>query len=115
MVEDTAMKTIGAFKLRNNGGFVCAGRVQYINADGGISLFDRWDRIAIGQEEMMTPGDRDVADSSIMQMYIAIVLGDDRTGGTYFLYDSKSKQYAKYYVAGTTLSSTVHFDGIKSS
>jgi hypothetical protein len=112
-VEDTAMITIGAFKLRNNGGFVCAGKVQYINDAGGITLSDRWDRIPIGQDEMMFPRDRDVADGSIMQMYIDIVWGDDRTGGTYFLYDSNSKKYAEYDITGTTLNSTVHFDGIK--
>jgi hypothetical protein len=112
---EKVMQTIGAFKLRNNGGFVCAGKVQYIDSNGGVQLSDRWSWIPLGQSEMMNPSEKSVANGSIIQMYIDIQAGNDRTGGTYFLYDSSSAQYAEYDITGTTLNSDVHFDGIKSS
>jgi hypothetical protein len=108
------MQTIGGFKLRNNGGFVCAGKVQYIDPNGGTNHTDRWHWIALGQEEDMNPGEKGVPPGSFSQMYIDIEAGNDRTGGTYFIYDPTSPLYAEYDITGTTLNSDVHFDGIKS-
>jgi hypothetical protein len=107
------MQSIGGFKLRNNGGFVCAGKVQYIDGDGNPKTSDRWHNIALGQDEMMWPKEKGVPDGSVMRMYIDITLGDDRTGTPYFLYDSKLTNYADYDITGTTLNSEVHFDGVK--
>lgn len=110
------MDTIGAFKLRNNGGFVCAGKIQYIDENsGGTEHTDRWHWIAIGQGEMMNPADRGIAADTLIQMYIDIQAGNDRTGGRYFKYDPASPLYAEYDITGTTLNSEVHFDGIKSN
>ena len=106
------MQTIGSFNLANNGGFVCAGKVMYIDPNGGTATSDRWGWIPIGQNENMNPSDQSVPDGSLVQMYIDIQAGNDRTGGTYFMYDSKSKACAKYDIRGTTYNSSVHFDGI---
>ena len=112
------METIGGFKLRNNGGFVCAGRVKYLNLDDGSSgVSDRWHYINLGQSEMMMGkdlADKGVPAHALIQMYIDIVAGNDRTGGTYFVWDQSSNAYAEYDITGTTLNSDVHFDGIKS-
>jgi hypothetical protein len=107
------MESIGGFKLRNNGGFVCAGKVQYIDGNGNTHTSDRWGFIPIGQSEKMNPADKKVPDGAVMRMYIDIEAGDDRTGAPYFLYDSKLTNYAEYDITGTTLNSDVHFDGIK--
>ena len=40
--------------------------------------------IPLGQNETMQPGDKGVASGSLVQMYIDIVAGNDRTGGTHF-------------------------------
>ena len=107
------MQTIGAFKLRNNGGFVCAGKIQYIDGNGQVQVTGPYHSIAIGQGEMMNPADKGIPSGTLIQMYIDIHLGNDRTGGTYFLYESSSAQYAEYDITGTTFDSSVHFDGIK--
>ena len=107
------MESIGGFKLRNNGGFVCAGKVEYIDQNGNPKTSDRWGFIPIGQSEMMWPKDKQVPDGVVMRMYIDIEAGDDRTGTPYFLYDSNLKNYAEYDITGTTLNSDVHFDGVK--
>jgi hypothetical protein len=110
------MDSVGGFKLRNNGGFVCAGKMQYIDlaGSGGTSVSDRWGFIPLGQEEMMMdPGDKGVPAGAAIMMYIDIEAGDDRTGGQYFLWDPNSTSYAEYDITGTTLDSSVHFDGIK--
>ena len=111
------MQSIGGFKLRNNGGFVCAGKIQYMDlaGSGGVGVSDRWGWIPLGQEEMMMdPGDKGVPAGAAIMMYIDIAAGNDRTGGPYFLWDPASNQYAEYDITGTTLQSNVHFDGIKS-
>jgi hypothetical protein len=107
------MESVGGFKLRNNGGFVCAGQVEYIDTNGNPQKSDRWGFINLGDSEVMRPNEKGVPDGAIMQMYIDIRAGNDRTGGTYFIYDSKLSNYAEYDISGTTLNSDVHFDGIK--
>ena len=111
------MDAIGGFKLRNNGGFVCAGKVKYIDLEhGGEGVSDRWHYINLGQSEMMMGKDlpdKGVPAHCLIQMYIDIVAGNDRTGGTYFQFDPSSTVYAEYDITGTTFNSDVHFDGIK--
>ncbi|RYF09263.1 MAG: hypothetical protein EOO77_24230 [Oxalobacteraceae bacterium] len=109
------MQTIGAFKLRNNGGFVCAPLAIWIDESGGTQKTGNGGHIALGQGEMFNPGDHGVTPQSLVQLGIWIAAGDDRTGGTYFLYDPSSKQYAEYDITGTTYNSNVHFDGVKSN
>jgi hypothetical protein len=109
------MQTIGAFKLRNNGGFVCAPAAKYIDADGNFQQSSNGGNIALGQGEMFSPGDHGVPDGCVMQMYIWIEAGSDRTGQPFFVYDSSSNMYAEYDITGTTLQSDVHFDGVKSN
>lgn len=106
------MQTIGSFNLANNGGFVCAGKVSFIDPTGGTGTTGRWDMIPLGQNETMKPSDQGVASGSLVQMYIDIAGGNDRTGGTYFMYDPSSSACANYSITGTTLNSSVHFGGI---
>ena len=105
-------QSIGAFHLANDGGFVCAGKCQFIDNDGGTGVSDRWSMIPLGQSETMNPADRDMQDGYMLQMYVDIEAGNDRTGGAYFLFDPTSKLTAKYRITGTTLNSTMHFDGV---
>jgi len=109
------MQTIGALKLRNNGGFVCAPAANWIDGDGNIQKTDNGGHIALGQGEMFNPGDHGVTNQSPVELYIWIEAGNDRTGGTYFMYDSSSSEYAEYDITGTTLDSDVHFDGVKAN
>ena len=109
------MQTIGAFKLRNNGGFVCAPAANYIDPNGGTGKSSNGGNIALGQGEMFYPNGHGVSDGSMIEMYIWIEAGNDRTGGTFFQYDSSSQAYAEYDITGTTLDSDVHFDGIKTN
>ena len=106
------MQTIGSFNLANNGGFVCAGKVSFIDPNGGTGTSDRWAMIPLGQNETMKPADRGVPGGALVQTYIDIVAGNDRTGGTYFLYDPSSPLCANYSITGTTLNSAVHFGGV---
>jgi len=106
------MQTIGSFNLANNGGFVCAGKVMFIDGSGNSGVSGRWDMIPLGKNETMNPVDQGVANGSLVQMYIDIAGGNDRTGGTYFLYDSNSNKCANYSITGTTLNSNVSFGGI---
>ena len=107
------MLTIGGFKLRNNGGFVCAGKVQYIDGNGDVHEFGEYHSIAIGKGETLNPADKGIVSGALIQIYIDVKAGDHRTGGKYFLYDSSSTQYAEYDITGSTHKSHVHFDGIK--
>lgn len=112
------MQSINGFNLRNNGGFVCAGKVNYIDTagGGGTGTSDRWDMIPLGQQEMMQDlADKGVPAGALIEMYIDIEAGNDRTGGQWFQWDPSSTEYAEYDITGTTLESTVHFDGIKSA
>lgn len=108
------MQAIGAFYLRNNGGFVCAPAANYIDADGNFSTTSNGGHIALGQGVKFSPGDHGVPDGCPIQLYIWIEAGHDRTGAPFFLYDASSNLYAEYDITGTTLQSTVHFDGVKS-
>jgi hypothetical protein len=111
---EKTMDTIGSFKLTNNGGFVCAGKVQYIDPNGFPKRSDRWHYINVTESETMNPSEKGVPSGSLIEMYIDIVAGNDRTGGTYFIYDPSSNRRAEYSITGTTLNSHVHFDGIRS-
>ena len=106
------MQAIGCFVLANNGGFVCQGKVQYIDNDGNMNLTDGYGNMPIGQRETMNPGDKGVPDGAPMRMYIDIVAGDDRTGSPWWLFSASSNQCANYDITGTTLNSSVHFNGI---
>ncbi len=106
------MDSIGFLSLKNNGGFVCAGALKYITQNGDESTTERWHYINLGESETMTPSEKGVAAGSLIQMKIIIAAGDNRTGGTWFLYDPNSNHMANYSITGTTLHSTVHFDGI---
>ena len=107
------MDTIGNFLFRNNGGFVAQGYIMYIDPNGNTGTTDGYGNIPIGQQEWCNPGDKGVPDGSFVQLAIDIVLGNNRTTGTYYLYSSTSNQYAEYDITGTTFNSSVHFDGIK--
>lgn len=110
------MDTIGGFRLTNKGGFVCAGKVQYIDDHGSTKRTARWHWISLGQSEDMMGDDlaqKGVPAGALIQMYIEIQAGDDRTGGRYFRWDQSSTACAEYSITGTTLNSSVHFDGIK--
>lgn len=107
------MQTIGSFQLINNGGFVCAGKVMFIDTDNGTNgTTDRWDWITNPNSETMYPKDKDIKQNWFIQMYIDIMAGSDRTGGQFFLYDPNSKACAIYRITGTTLNSSVHFEGV---
>ncbi|AFE06808.1 hypothetical protein COCOR_06208 [Corallococcus coralloides DSM 2259] len=106
------MQTIGCFNLTNEGGFVCAGEISYIDSNGNSGKTDRYGYINLGQSELMLPSDKGVQADWIIQLYIDINGGNDRTGGTHFLYDPNSTACAHYRITGTTLNSEVHFDGI---
>ncbi len=106
------MDSIGFLSLKNNGGFVCAGALMYINDNGDEPTTERWHYINLGESEIMIPNDRGLAAGTVIQMKIIIVAGDNRTGGKWFIYDPVSTQMANYSITGTTLHSTVHFDGI---
>lgn len=108
------MQTIGQFNLANNGGFACAGKVMFIDPNGNTGTSERWEMIPLGQNETMKPKDQGVPNGALVQMYIDIAAGNDRTGGTYFLYDANSPACANYSITGTTLNSSVHFGGITS-
>lgn len=108
------MDRISAFKLKNEGGFVCAGEIQYIDpSDGSTQRTTQWSPLNITEDEMMNPADRQLSSGTLVQMYIRIIWGDDRTGGTYFIYDPSSPKYADYWIDGTTLNSSVHYEGLK--
>jgi len=109
------MQKIGAFYLRNNGGFVCAPAANYIDENGNFNTSSNGGHIALGQGVMFSPADHGVPDGSTMQLYIWIEAGSDRTGAPFFEYDSTSNLYAEYDITGTTLKSDVHFDGVKSN
>lgn len=107
------MQTIGSFQLINNGGFVCAGKVMYIDTDNGSQgTTSRWGNITNPNSETMYPKDQGVGSGWMVQMYIDIVAGNDRTGGTYFNYDPNSSACAIYRITGTTLNSNVNFEGV---
>jgi hypothetical protein len=107
------MDVIGGFKLTNKGGFVCAGKVQYIDSGGYPKLTDRWHWIGQDSEVMVDLGQKGVPEGSIIQLYIEIRAGDNRTGGRYFRWDPSSRSIAEYRITGTTLNSAVHFEGIR--
>ncbi len=109
------MQKIGAFKLRNNGGFVCAPAANWIDDNGNTQRTGTGSSIPLGQETMFNPGEYGVSDGTPVELYISITLGSDRTGGTYYTFGASSNQYAEYDITGTTLDSDVHFDGIKTN
>jgi hypothetical protein len=107
-----ARQKISGFHLNNNGGFVCAGKIQYVDNGGGTGVSDRYPLITLGQGEGMDPKNVGVQDGYLIDMYIYIEAGNDRTGGNYFEYDSTANLIATYSISGTTLNSTVTFEGI---
>ncbi|WP_237479737.1 hypothetical protein [Lichenibacterium dinghuense] len=109
------MQKIKQFRMRNNGGFVCAGQIQYIDQNGNVQMTETAGNIPIGQGEWVDPGSLGVPDGSPIMLCFNIVLGSNRTAGQYYMSDTSSNQYAEYDITGTTLNSHVHFDGVKSS
>ena len=107
------MQKIKQFRMRNNGGFVCSGKIQYIDNDGNVQLSEGAPRIPIGQGEWVDPAVLGVPDACPMMLYFDVVLGEDRTAGIYYLGDTSSNLYAEYDITGTTYNSDVHFDGVK--
>jgi len=103
---------IGGFILRNNGAFVCSGKVMYMEQDGSSGTTDGFGNIMAGQQETMRPSDKGIAQGTLIQLYIDIMAGSDRTGGTYYRYGPGSNNFAQYSITGTTLFSDVHFEGI---
>lgn len=106
------MQNVRGFVLKNQGGFVCDGRIFYIDNDGNEQLTDDYGREAIGHKETMDAAAKQVPEDTVMRLYITIVAGDDRTGAPYFLCDYSSPNYAHYTVSGTTLNSHVKLDGV---
>ena len=106
------MQQIRGFVLKNQGGFVCAGKISYIDDGGGDGMTDDYGKEPLGQSETMDAAAKNVPDGSIMRLYIWIEAGDDRTGAPYFLCDYSSPDFAHYTVSGTTLNSTVKLDGV---
>jgi len=107
------MRSVSAFYLANNGGFVCFPRIQYIDQNGNKQLTpDTGQRLDINQNSTITVAQYNIPAGCFGQIYIDIIWGDDRTGGTYFLLDQSANATAMYNITGTTLDSSVHFNGV---
>lgn len=104
--------SVAGFYLDNEGGFVCAPAAMYIDDDGGTGTSENGGRLSLGMSEYFYPNQHGVQDDALIQMYIWIDSGNDRTGGTYFQYDPTATVYARYEITGTTMNSTVHFQGV---
>jgi len=106
------MQPVRGFVLKNQGGFVCAGKITYIDDDGNEETTDDFGKEPLGQSETMVATSKGVSDGDIMKLYIWIEAGNDRTGTPYFLCDNSSANYAHYTISGTTLNSNVKLDGV---
>lgn len=104
--------SIAGFKLDNEGGFVCAPACNYIDDDGGTGTSEHGGNLSLGMSEYFYPNQHGVGDDWIIEMYIWIMAGNDRTGGQYFQYDPTVTVYAHYEITGTTLDSSVNFQGV---
>jgi hypothetical protein len=104
---------VRGFVLNNFGGFVCAGKIAYLDDAGDEQLTDDYGKIPNPQSETMDAASKGVPDGSVMRLYIWIEAGDDRTGAPYFICDYSSPNHAHYNITGTTLDSTVTFEGLK--
>ena len=107
-----AIQKIGYFHLDNEGGFVCYGRVNWIDPEtGDTGTFDGG-RIPVGQAEDLKPGDNGVPDGAIINLEIRIIAGNDRGTGPHYKFDKSLGSHSDWEITGTTLVSSVHFKGV---
>lgn len=109
------MQKINSFYLFNNGGFVCHPGCNFIGDDGGTDTGSAGGNISLGTGVAYNFKDHDIADGSLVELTIGIDAGNDRTGGQYFIYDSSAPGQAHYEITGTTLNSTVNFQGVQTA
>jgi len=108
------MDTIGKIKLKNEGGFVAKLQCRY-STDGGNSWqhADGTGGITSPFEGTLDPSDHGVPDGSRISAYVFVVWGNDVQGREIFAYEKGNSRTAKYTIKGTTLDSSLSFNGIE--
>lgn len=108
------MRTIGKFKLSNQGGFVAKLQFSYIDQDGERQHKDGTGSILLGQSETADPGDYGVPDGAMVALYVFVVWGTDNLANQMFTYKKGSPETADYTISGTTLSNHLGLTGVTS-
>lgn len=106
------MDKILGISFTNSGAFLCKAKLMYTLADGSTGMTDDWGTMNPGQMVFMNPGDKGLPAGAVIQLYIDIIAGNDRTGGVNFHYGPAHQQVAQYAITGTTFFSHVDYQGI---
>lgn len=103
------MQTIGSISLHQKGAFVAKLQCRY-SADGNTwQHVDGSGDILVGQTKTIEPN---VPNGSKVGAYIFVVWGSDKTGKEIFLFEKGNTKTAHYTITGTTLDSSLAFDGV---
>lgn len=104
---------IGAFRLKNQGGFVVKMDFLFGSDPGNLYRIDgsRKD-ITLGCSETKDPGECGVHEGDVCTIHADVVAGKDKAGKTYFIYQKGNKNRADFTISGTTLDNELGFNGI---
>lgn len=103
-----AMQSIGKFTLHNGGGFVARGKVAWLDDNGQKQLSDSVGDLTLGRTYDVDPAQfSNIADGSIIDLYVFVVWGDDNEARQSFIYKKGSSVAANYTITGTTFSNTL--------
>jgi hypothetical protein len=103
------METIGKISLHQQGAFVAKLQCRY-SVDGNTwEHADGSGDILVGQTKAIEPN---IPTGSKVSAYIFVVWGSDKTANEIFLFEKGNSRTANYTITGTTLDSSLSFNGI---
>jgi len=102
---------VGKVSLENKGGFSLWLYVHWLD-NNGVKQEYYSDRFNNPSSRVINPGDRGTPDGSWIRVFSWVASGKDKQGEEYFLYRNGNPRTAYYRHTGTTLSNTLHFDGV---
>ncbi len=104
---------IHAFCLKNGGMFV-AKSACYWSTDGWVTTHESSHSkdITLEKSKTIELSDLGVPNGALVKMHAVVVGGNDRTGSEVFQYISGSTNFAGYLILGTTLDTTLMYEGL---
>ncbi|MCI8410134.1 MAG: hypothetical protein HFJ09_12840 [Lachnospiraceae bacterium] len=104
---------IGAFRLKNQGGFVV--KMDFLFGKDSTNLHrinGSGKNITLGCSETKDPGEYGVHDGDVCTIHADVVAGKDKAGKSYFIYREGNSNTAEFTISGTTLDNELGFNGI---
>jgi hypothetical protein len=105
------METIGKIRLHQSAWVVAKLQCVYKNGETWEHV-DGSGGIPIRQSTTIDPGDHDVPTGSEISPYVFVVWGNDKHANEIYQYEKGNSRVADYTLTGTTLDSSLAFNGI---